>query len=440
MGKKGTWSVNRLKRTRLRKPLGIMILLCALILAIAGAWLVLRTSKPASPARPDTLASLTENGVEIVIRLERDAQGNDILTAMFTAITPGFHVYSKDIPRDGIDGLGRPTLLELPADSKMQAVGILQESVAPLDEPIQADLPELLVYPDGPVTLSLPVKLPQEAGNITDSVSVTYMACSQMGCKKPVEGKIIPIRNSTGDILANRFRFSLVVIIACLSGILTACQSPLLGLRDTATPTPSATPSPTDTPTTTVTPTATPSLTPSHTPTSTSSPTSTHTPTTTPTPTSTATSTRTVIPTHTPLPPSPTPRGFVMVELEHANGKLAAQLRSEAQKAQELGLKPFAEFTATWCPPCQMIARFLEEKNPLMVNAFDGTYIIHIDVDSWTEYEREQAGFEFEYIPVFFRLDAEGKPTGDWIDGWSWEESTPKNMAPPLKQFFQEGE
>jgi thiol-disulfide isomerase/thioredoxin len=116
---------------------------------------------------------------------------------------------------------------------------------------------------------------------------------------------------------------------------------------------------------------------------------------------------------------------------------MVEQLRIEAQKAQELGFKPFAEFTATWCPACQDIAQSLEEQNPLMLDAFKGTYIIRVDVDIWTEFEWEQVGFNLEYIPIFFRLDAEGMPTGDWIDGSAWAENIPENMAPALKLFFQ---
>ncbi len=105
-----------------------------------------------------------------------------------------------------------------------------------------------------------------------------------------------------------------------------------------------------------------------------------------------------------------------------------------------MGLKPFAEFTATWCPPCQAIALSLSEKNPLMVDAFDGTYIIRLDVDTWSDSEWEQVGFELEYIPIIFRLDTEGRPTGDFIDGNAWGENIPENMAPPLKEFFQADE
>ena len=130
----------------------------------------------------------------------------------------------------------------------------------------------------------------------------------------------------------------------------------------------------------------------------------------------------------------------MLVDLDYGNGPLGTQLHSEAHKAQVLGLKPYAEFTATWCPPCQAIAQSLSENNPLMVDAFTGTYIIRIDVDIWDETEWEEAGFELEYIPIIFRLDAEGKPTGDFIDGNAWGENIPENMAPPLKEFFQAGE
>ena len=184
-------------QARLRRTILASTLLLAVFLLSTGGWLLFRSLKSAGPERPVTLAEFTESGVKVVIRLELDAQGKDILAVTFTAVASGFHVYSKDVPREGIDGLGRPTLLELPPGAKMQATGSLQESVAPLVEPIQKDLPDLHAYPEGPVSLYLPVQLPQTAGEITDAVSVTYMACSQKGCKKPVEGKIIPVSYRT---------------------------------------------------------------------------------------------------------------------------------------------------------------------------------------------------------------------------------------------------
>jgi hypothetical protein len=137
------------------------------------------------------LASFTENSVAVSIRLEHNKDGSYQLSARFTP-PAGFHLYSKDIPRTGVDGLGRPTLLELPAGARMQAAG-------PLTESIPAEIPafepkELLVYPAGPVTLTLPVRLPEnQTGAIQDVLSVTYMACNKTGCKPPVVGKIISI-------------------------------------------------------------------------------------------------------------------------------------------------------------------------------------------------------------------------------------------------------
>jgi hypothetical protein len=174
-------------RNTIFRRMALWIFLCA----AAGGWLAFRSSGSVISVLPVTLASFTENGVEVNIQLQLDAKGQYILSGTFTPTEAGFHVYSKDIPRDGIEGLGRPTLLELPPNSKLKPVGLLQESLVPLSEPIQKDLPQLRVYPEGPVKLSLSVVLPQVEGETTDSVAVTYMACSQKGCKRPVEAKII---------------------------------------------------------------------------------------------------------------------------------------------------------------------------------------------------------------------------------------------------------
>jgi len=141
---------------------------------------------------PISLASFTENYVEVSIVLEQNASGNYILSAIFTP-PEGYHLYSKDIPITGIDGLGRPTLLELTSNSTTKATGTLIEDV-------KAEVPdfgpkELLVYPVGAVTLSLPVKLPAGDDWIEDELQVTFMACSASQCKPPVVAKrlLVPI-------------------------------------------------------------------------------------------------------------------------------------------------------------------------------------------------------------------------------------------------------
>ena len=80
-----------------------------------------------APSQSVALASFIENYVEVSIYLEDDSAGNYFLSATFTP-PDGYHLYSKDIPLMGANGLGRPTLLELTSDSRMKAIGELVES------------------------------------------------------------------------------------------------------------------------------------------------------------------------------------------------------------------------------------------------------------------------------------------------------------------------
>lgn len=168
-----------------------------ILLWIFVSWAAL-TSCSTAQAQRISLASFTENYVEVSIRLEKDAVGQSVLSATFTPPI-GYHLYSKDIPIMGVDGLGRPTLLELTSNSHMKAMGSLMESVkagVPDFEP-----KELLVYPRGAVTLSLAVELPPGHEWTADEVMVTYMACSSSLCKPPVVGKIVPVRVPGADRL-----------------------------------------------------------------------------------------------------------------------------------------------------------------------------------------------------------------------------------------------
>jgi hypothetical protein len=69
-----------------------------------------------------------------------------------------------------------------------------------------------------------------------------------------------------------------------------------------------------------------------------------------------------------------------------------------------------------------------------MTAAFEGTYIINLDIDQWGYGEDKQVpGFAFDGIPIFFALDGQGRSTGETISGNDWEEST---KAPLLTEFF----
>jgi len=164
-------------------------LFCILLWVILPLATFVSCTLPANESIP--LASFTENYVNVSIYLERNSEGNYFLSGTFLP-PEGYHLYSKDIPIHGVNGLGRPTLLELAEESEIKALGILTESV----EAQEADFDpkELLVYPAGAVTLSLPIKLPPGNHWIDEELKVTYMACSASQCKLPVVGKIVPIR------------------------------------------------------------------------------------------------------------------------------------------------------------------------------------------------------------------------------------------------------
>ena len=139
------------------------------------------------------LATSVENKVEVTISLTRNESGQFLLSATFTPQLLSLHLYSKKIPRNGVDGVGRPTLLELAEGSVLKANGELIENVA-ASQPPPLDPDELLTYPAGPVTLSLPVLLPNGNNWVNDEVLVTYMVCDGQGCHAPVQQKSIAIK------------------------------------------------------------------------------------------------------------------------------------------------------------------------------------------------------------------------------------------------------
>ena len=130
------------------------------------------------------------------------------------------------------------------------------------------------------------------------------------------------------------------------------------------------------------------------------------------------------------------PIEFTIVRLHPEGGVLQTMLADEAQKAEALGQMPVVEFDATWCPPCQAIDAAIKSKNELMLKAYSGTYIIKLDVDQWGWGDSRLHDFRFDAIPVYFKLDSEGRQTGEIIDGGAWGPDIPENIAPVMDEFF----
>jgi thiol:disulfide interchange protein len=124
-----------------------------------------------------------------------------------------------------------------------------------------------------------------------------------------------------------------------------------------------------------------------------------------------------------------------VVVLEPGAGELVTLLEREVTNAEARHRVPFLQMTAEWCVPCKKLRASLGD--PLMQDAFAGTYIIRVDADAWKK-ELVKAGFDHPAIPVFFAVDGSARPTGAKIDSGAWGEDISANMAPPLKRFLGE--
>ncbi|WP_372807711.1 thioredoxin family protein [Pontiella sp.] len=120
------------------------------------------------------------------------------------------------------------------------------------------------------------------------------------------------------------------------------------------------------------------------------------------------------------------------IDLAPSSQEFTAQLAQEIIKAKALQLTPFIQVSAEWCGPCRRLHASMDD--PLMIDAFRGTYVIRLDADKWREALKDTA-YSANGIPAFIAIDDTGKPVG-MIDGGAWGKDIPQNMAPPLKKFF----
>ena len=90
-----------------------------LTLALVAVVVVVLTARAFTPAS----VVLEELGVQVELAYSGGTQGE--VAAVFRPLRPGFHLYGPELPRDGIDGAGRPTLLEVKPGSGWRAVGLV---------------------------------------------------------------------------------------------------------------------------------------------------------------------------------------------------------------------------------------------------------------------------------------------------------------------------
>ncbi|MGW7331426.1 hypothetical protein ACWGIU_23140 [Streptomyces sp. NPDC054840] len=175
-----------MRRTRAART--VIALLCLTALTACGD----RSAKesPAGAAAPAATTGFTENGVTVTLSVADWHASKGTLTAVFTPEKKGFHLYSTELPLTGVEGVGRPTAVDvtgvLKTDGKLTAAaGVRSISVPGVDAPMP-------VYPDGPVTTTLPVRAD---GNGDATVLLGYASCSaQEGCTIPVADHPVHLR------------------------------------------------------------------------------------------------------------------------------------------------------------------------------------------------------------------------------------------------------
>jgi hypothetical protein len=171
------------------RMLPLLRLTCVVLVAIGAARC---QETPRAAARDWPLSEITEHDVTVSLKAVVDDAGQTWVEGRFTPTRDGFHLYAKDLPRDGLSGIGRPTLLEVPPDGPLSARGALVADQTP--EPLHVDALNLTfpVYPAGPVTLRLPVTV-RPGRNRQAILSLTYLACSDSVCLAPVSRKPVVV-------------------------------------------------------------------------------------------------------------------------------------------------------------------------------------------------------------------------------------------------------
>lgn len=176
----------------MRWKLAITILIVGMV-AIGGyGWRLYREAyAPVPPYEARALlATYSKNGVDVSAWLEYDQNHHPLIATTFAPQQPQFHLYGQSLPVSGIEGLGRPTMVALISDH-IDTKGSIEADV--LEETQIIGHIQLPVYPEGAVTLRLPIAW-DELSYAEATLNITYMACSDtQGCLLPVENHPLPI-------------------------------------------------------------------------------------------------------------------------------------------------------------------------------------------------------------------------------------------------------
>jgi hypothetical protein len=162
--------------------------LLVIIMIMTGVFMGCNTASPESAVTKYLLYEYSKNDVDAVVWLEARTTGEHHLLARFSPLESNLHLYCCTLPSEGIDGVGRPTSIKI-ISGPLVAVGDLAADKTSQLQEFEALNISLPVYPEGPVTLMLPVGVKQGAVIREKMIlEMTYMACSSKGeCRPPVK-------------------------------------------------------------------------------------------------------------------------------------------------------------------------------------------------------------------------------------------------------------
>lgn len=147
-------------------------------------------------AGPPPATKFTRNGVTVELSVAEWKAPNGTLKVTFTPTDDGFHLYSTDLPEDGVEGVGRPTVIALGG-----AITATEEPTASSDVrniSVPGVKSTVAVYPDGPVTLTVPI---HAEGTGKAAALLTYASCSSSeGCTLPVESHPVAMHVTDDEV------------------------------------------------------------------------------------------------------------------------------------------------------------------------------------------------------------------------------------------------
>lgn len=138
----------------------------------------------------------------------------------------------------------------------------------------------------------------------------------------------------------------------------------------------------------------------------------------------------TTAPAPVPAAPAPArPSSWISLQAD-ADRTLADQLTLEIKAARSLDQTPIVYIAAAWCGPCVAIKKL--RRDPRLLAAIQGAYVIELDVDEWKWADLEAHGFTPREVPYFYRVDPAGRSTGQRLGSAGWGGDVPNLLPAPL--------